>query len=49
MILTMNGTSTVPGNVLSVIKGRDIRLVLNMEEEIVWTIDGAKLHYRRDR
>ena len=40
MILTMNGTSTVPGNVLSVIKGRDIRLVLNMEEEIVWTIDG---------
>ncbi len=40
VILTMNGTSTVPGNVLSVIKGRDIRLVLNMEEEIVWTIDG---------
>ena len=40
VILNMNGASTVPGNVLSVMKGRDVSLVLNMEEDIVWTIDG---------
>ena len=40
VILDMNGAAAVPGNVLSVMKGRDVRLVLNMEENIVWTIEG---------
>jgi hypothetical protein len=36
----MNGATTVPGNILSQISGKDITLVLDMGNGITWSING---------
>ena len=36
----MNGTTTVPGDILSQISGKDITLVLDMGNGITWSING---------
>ncbi len=38
--LIMNGASIVPGNVLAVLKGRDVTLVLDMGDGMSWTLNG---------
>ena len=39
----MNGTGTVPGEVLSSIKGRDVTLTIDMGSGISWSIDGKNV------
>ena len=39
----MNGTTTVPANVLNALKGKDIDLVLDMGGGITWTINGKDI------
>lgn len=40
VIVNMNGTTTVPGNVFDSVKGRDINIVFEMENGITWTVNG---------
>ncbi|MBO6301230.1 MAG: Ig-like domain-containing protein [Ruminiclostridium sp.] len=39
----MNGTTTVPTNVLNALKGKDVDLVLDMGGGITWTINGKDI------
>ena len=36
----MNGSTTVPGNIFEQIRGRDVTLVLDMGDNITWSING---------
>lgn len=39
----MNGTTTVPGNVFDVIKGKDINIVLDMGSGVTWSVNGKDI------
>lgn len=39
----MNGTTTVPGNVFDVIKGKDINIVLDMGNGVTWSVNGKDI------
>lgn len=39
----MNGTSIVPGEILELIRGRDVTLVFRMENGIRWSVDGKTI------
>lgn len=41
--IDMNGTTTVPTNVLNALKGKDVDLVLDMGGGITWTINGKDI------
>lgn len=36
----MNGTTTVPGDIFDIIKGRDVIVVFHMGDGITWTVNG---------
>lgn len=36
----MNGTTTVPGDIFDIIKGRDVTAVFHMGDGITWTVNG---------
>lgn len=39
----MNGTTTGPGNVFDVIKGKDINIVLDMGNGVTWSVNGKDI------
>lgn len=39
----MNGASVVPGNVLEHLRGRDITIVFDMGDGILWSVDGKSI------
>ncbi len=39
----MNGTTILPGKVLQAIKGKDVKLILKMDEKISWSIEGSNV------
>lgn len=39
----MNGTTTVPGNVFDIIKGKDINIVLDMGNGVTWSVNGKDI------
>ncbi len=39
----MNGATVLPGNVIDNIKGKDITLILDMGNDITWTINGKSI------
>lgn len=41
--VTMNGTTELPKKILSLIRGRDINLILEMDGSFVWTINGLNV------
>ena len=43
IIVNMNHTSTVPGNVIDSIKGKNITLVFDMGSELIWYVNGKNV------
>ena len=40
MTVEMNGATTIPANVIATLRGKNINLVLDMGDGIIWTING---------
>ena len=43
IVVDMNGTTDVPGEVFDDIKGKDITITLDMGEELSWTVNGKEV------
>ena len=42
--IVMNGSGTVPGDVLDTVKGRDITLAFDMGDGVVWSVNGKQVN-----
>ncbi|MGN0349468.1 MAG: hypothetical protein ACI4DR_08040 [Roseburia sp.] len=43
VVVEMNGSSAVPGNVLDEIKGKDVTIVFDMGNGIAWSVNGQSI------
>lgn len=48
IIVNMNGTTLLPKEIIAAVSGRDIDLVLDMDNSFIWTINGLSVSKEQD-